>query len=396
MRQTSRVKRTHDVSPTEMKHTLVIYMEVSLRVLMISKACIVGTYQRKLEEMASLAPDMQLTVAVPPYWKEKRGLAKLEKAYLAGYQLEVLPMALNGQFHLHFYPTLGRRINELKPDIVHIDEEPYNVATYHANRSARRTGAKTLWFSWQNLHRRYPPPFRWMERYNLHHVDYALTGSQTAAEVWRAKGYRGPLAVIPQFGVDPEIFAPPPEPRPTAPVHIAYVGRWVPEKGVDLLITALAALEGEWRATILGNGPEGERLKALGDALGLSNRLTFQSWIPSARMPMFYQQVDILVLPSRRRVNWIEQFGRVLIEAMACQVAVVGAETGEIPYVIGKAGLTFPEDNIPALQGALARLVEDRELRKTLGQQGRTRVLAHFTQRQVAQQTVEVYEEMLK
>jgi len=366
-----------------------------LRVFMLSKACIVGVYQRKLEEMVMDAPEMTLLVATPASWKDEGGVKLLERAHIRGYRLETLPLAFNGQFHLHFYPTLGRHLRDFRPDIVHIDEEPYNLATYHANRLARRCGAKTLWFSWQNLLRRYPPPFVWLERYNLRHVDYAIAGSQTAAAVWRQKGYAGPLAVIPQFGVDPEIFTPPDAPRNGDAMHIAYVGRLVPEKGVDVLLRALAGLEGEWRATILGNGPEEERLRRLAAESGLAERVTFCSAIPSTAMPAFYRTLDVLVLPSRTQPNWTEQFGRVLVEAMACGVVAVGSEAGEIPHVIGDAGPVFPENDALALHAALKRLLESPELRRQLGARGRARVLAQFTQQQVAQATVAVYREML-
>ncbi|MGC9347039.1 MAG: glycosyltransferase family 4 protein [Anaerolineae bacterium] len=362
---------------------------------MVSKACIVGTYQKKLEEMASASPDLALTVVVPPAWRDDRGVTKLERAHTNGYQLEIQPLALNGSFHLHFYPNLGRVLDAAKPDLVHIDEEPYNFATYHANRLARRIGAKTLWFSWQNLERRYPPPFSWMERYNLHHVDYALVGSHAAAEVWRAKGCSAPIAVIPQFGVDPDLFHPPTEPRPSTPVHIAYVGRLVPEKGVDLLLSALRQVRGGWKATILGSGPVETSLREQAEALELGDRVTFEAWKPSSRMPEFYRTVDILVVPSRTRPNWIEQFGRVLIEAMASGVAVVGSNVGEIPHVIGEAGKLFPEEGADALASHLTTLVENVELRRDLGRRGRARVKRHFTQRQVAEATLAIYREIL-
>src|SRR5262245_10840037 len=122
-----------------------------IRVLMLSKACIVGIYQRKLEEIARLG--VKLLTLVPPSWKDERGETKLERAYTSGYGLEVLPIALNGDFHLHYYPSLGQHIRQFKPDIVHIDEEPYNVASWQALYHARREGAKTLFFSWQNINR---------------------------------------------------------------------------------------------------------------------------------------------------------------------------------------------------------------------------------------------------
>ncbi|MBE9507666.1 MAG: glycosyltransferase, partial [Chloroflexi bacterium] len=173
-----------------------------MRILMISKACLVGAYQRKLEEIARF-PDVELMVAVPQSWREGSRVIRMERAHTTGYELVVEPIAFNGNFHLHFYPRLGRLIRAFAPDIVHVDEEPYNLATFHALRLARRSGARVLWFTWQNLNRRYPPPFRLIERYNLRHTDYAIAGSAGAAAVWREKGYAGPLAVIPQFGVDP-------------------------------------------------------------------------------------------------------------------------------------------------------------------------------------------------
>mgnify|MGYP006288296805 CR=1 FL=1 len=359
---------------------------------MLSKACVVGAYQRKLEEIAAHA-DVILTVAVPPVWKDERGALRLERAHTAGYRLAVLPLALNGSFHGHFYPTFGRLLRETQPDLVHIDEEPYNLATFLANRKARRMGMKTLWFSWQNLQRAYPWPFSWIERYNLRHTDYALVGSKTAAAVWKTKGYQGPMAVIPQFGVDPAIFSPPETPRAPAPVHFAYVGRLVPEKGVDLLVAALKGLRGDWRATILGCGPASARLQA--QAAPLNGRVRFLDSLPSTEMPAFYRQIDVLVLPSRSRPNWTEQFGRVLVEAMACGAVVVGAETGEIPHVVGEAGLTFPEDDVEALRDLLAQLTADVTLRRALGAQGRSRVLQHFTQHQIACKTVDVYREIM-
>jgi len=362
-----------------------------MRVLMISKACLVGAYQRKLEEIARF-PDIELMVIVPPSWREGSHLIQLERAHIAGYELVVEPIAFNGRFHLHFYPRLGRRLRAFAPDIVHVDEEPYNLATFHALRLAKKAGARVLWFTWQNLNRRYPLPFRFIERYNMRHADYAVAGSRGAAVVWREKGYTGPLAVIPQFGVDPDIFAPRSDERdPARGFLIGYLGRLVPEKGLDLLLEAVAGMDGAWRLAIVGAGPERDCLEAFARRLGLADRVFFERWVPSLRMPAFYRELDALVLPSRSRPNWIEQFGRVLIEAMACGVPVVGSDCGEIPNVVGDAGLIFPEGDTGALRECLVHLMRELDLWMDLAQRGRERVLAHFTQAQVAAQTVAVY-----
>ncbi len=365
-----------------------------MRVLMLSKACLVGAYQRKLEEIGAF-PDVELQVIVPPSWDDGSRTMTLERAHTRGYQLLVEPLLFNGDFHLHFYPRLGRRMRDFRPDIVHADEEPYNLATFHAIRLAGQVGARALWFSWQNLYRRYPPPFRWMERYNLRRAAYAIVGSEGAKQVWRRKGYTGPLAVIPQFGVDPAIFTPrPPRRRAGETFTIGYVGRLVREKGVDLLLHALRDLPGDWRLRVVGDGPERAHLAALA-AASIGDRSTFETAIPSLAMPAFYRQLDALVLPSRSMPNWVEQFGRVLIEAMACGVPVIGSTCGEIPAVIGEAGLTFPEEDGDALREALIHLMEDTEHWAQLARRGRERVLSRYTQAQIAAQTVAVYRRML-
>ncbi len=360
-----------------------------IRVMMISKALVVGAYQRKLEEIAAY-PGIDLAVVVPPAWGDQR----LEQTFTQGYRLIVEPVRFNGNFHLHYYPGLPRRIGEFKPQVVHVDEEPYNLATYLAIRAARRAGAKTLFFSWQNLKRRYPFPFGLIERWVLAHADHALVGSQEAAGIWGEKGFMGPLSVIPQFGVDPELFTPPALPGAHRRFTIGYAGRLVPEKGLDLLIEAAARLPGEWYLRLLGAGPEREALRTRAGLLNIGGSVSVEEPRPSTGMPGFYHDLDAFVLPSRTQRNWKEQFGRVLIEAMACGVPVIGARSGAIPEVIGEAGLLFPEGDAAALRDQLHRLMADDSLRRALAMAGRRRVLAHFTQAQIAAQTVDVYREL--
>lgn len=363
-----------------------------MRVLMLSKACIVGIYQRKLEHIA--AEGVELLVAVPPSWKDERGMTRLERVYTAGYELHVTPIRFNGNFHFHYYPAISELIRRYQPDVVHIDEEPYNVATWHALRAAQLAHAKTLFFSWQNILRRYPFPFNVGERWVLNTIDYALMGTESAADVWRQKGYRGDLAVIPQFGTDPKLFHPA-QARPPRSFTVGYVGRLVPEKGVDYLLRALAALDGDWHAQLIGGGPEHSRLTQQAQSLGIGERVTFVPQVPSIDMPNRYRELDVLVLPSLTRPNWKEQFGRVLVEAMASGVPVIGSDSGAIPSVIGGAGLVTPEGDAAAIANALRQLRDDTTRYRHYQQMGRERVLSHFTHEQIAQMHVAAYAHML-
>jgi len=365
-----------------------------MRVVMVSKACVVGQYQTKLEELAQL-PGVDLTVVVPPFWRDERGVLLLERAHTRGYRLIVAPIRFNGQFHIHYYPTLPRILRHIHPSIVHIDEEPYNLATFLAMRAARNVKAKTIFFTWQNILRRYPPPFGWLESYALGHADYAIAGNAEAANVLRSKNYRAPVRVIPQFGVDPTQFAPQSK-NDSSIFRIGFAGgRLVEEKGIDVLLRAVAQLNGDWELRILGNGPAKPQLESLARDLKITGRIHFDAAIPSTAMAAFYHRLDALVLPSVTRPNWKEQFGRVLIEAMACEIPVVGSTCGEIPNVIGDAGLVFPEGDADALRAHLVTLRTSPMQCFEFGKRGRERVLAHFTQARVAKETHQVYLEMI-
>ena len=381
-----------------------------MKVLMLSKACIVGAYQKKLEEIAAFE-EVELTVAVPPSWDDPRTPTRLEKVHTQGYELIVTTIALNGNYHLHFYPKLRQIVRQVKPDVFHIDEEPYNLATFQAMRLAQSIGAKTVVFSWQNMYKRYPPPFSLMERYVLANTNALLVGSSEAWQVWSRKGYAGPIHLIPQFGVDPAIYYRHERParqgkmsvfkqrdsrRPSQPaLVIGYVGRLVEEKGVDILLQAAHQLVGPWTMHILGSGPDRARLEKIGQWLGIGPRLTFDQKLPSTHLPHYFSGLDVLVLPSVSRSNWKEQFGRVLIEAMACDVITIGARSGAIPEVIGDAGLTFAEGNVEELRAHLQRLIDDIALRDELRRKGRQRVTENYTQAAIAKNTVEVYRQLL-
>jgi len=363
-----------------------------MRVVMISKALVIGAYHSKLKHLAA-RPQMELTAIVPPSWRDERGELKLERTPAEGYRLIVTPLRFNGSFHLHYYPRIDRLLKQLKPDLLHIDEEPYNLATFLAMRSARRLGARTVFFSWQNLRRAYPPPFSCFERYALQHAAAGIVGSLDAEYVWRAKGYHGPLTVIPQVGVEPDVFKPldKKEPPTADQFRVGYAGRFVEEKGIDVLLNALHDLGGVWQADLVGSGPDQPRLVELAQRLQIAERVRFLPWMPSAQTVDYYRSLDVLVLPSRSRSNWKEQFGRVLVDAMACGVPVIGSTCGEIPNVIGNAGLILPEGDAAALCDGLRALQHDPSLRRDLAQRGRQRVLDRFTQEQIARQTYEVY-----
>jgi len=228
----------------------------------------------------------------------------------------------------------------------------------------------------------------------MRHSDAAIAGNSAAGEVLRRKGYRGPLEVVPQVGFDPAVFAPAPA-RPERPFTVGYLGRLEAQKGLLDLLEACAGLRGDWRLRLVGFGPLADDLPARAAALGVGARLEVCPPVPSTGVVPAYHRLDAVVLASRSTASWIEQFGRILVEGMACGVPAVGSDSGEIPHVIGSAGLVFPEGDVGALRGCLQRLIDEPGLRAKLVRRGRERFLGTYTQEQVARATVALYRRAL-
>ena len=366
-----------------------------MRVALVSKTFVADTAQRQLEWLARL-PEVELTLITPPEWRSDDGrLLPFTPRFTAGYDVVQLPIRFNGKYHFYTYRGLRRTLAALRPDIVHIDEEPYNPAGAQAQRAADALDAKTVFIAWQSLYRAYPPPFSWMEQSNYRRTAHIIAGNADVADVLRRKGYRGPLSVFSVHGIDPALYAPQPRNNHSDAIVIGYIGRLLPFKGVGLLIDALAALPPSCRLRVVGSGSEEAALRARAAEQGVGSRVEFLPAVPTTEVPRVLAGMDVMALPSLTQPNWKEQFGRTLIEAMACEVAVVGSNCGEIPNVIGDAGLVVPEGDVSALAAALRRLADDLALRRMLAGRGRERVLEHFTQERVASRIGTVYREVL-
>jgi glycosyltransferase involved in cell wall biosynthesis len=115
-----------------------------------------------------------------------------------------------------------------------------------------------------------------------------------------------------------------------------------------------------------------------------------------AEVPRFLSSLDVLVLPSVTILpHHREQFGRVLVEAMASGVPVIGSSSGAIPEVIGDAGLIVPERDPQALGAALRQVLGDTQLRQMLIERGRQRVGQRFAWPMVAAQTLDLFQAAL-
>lgn len=257
-------------------------------------------------------------------------------------------------------------------------------------------GALFVCHSWRNLNfsrHWHPQPSRllyaadtWLERRVFARAGAIVARNRQAVLVLRRRGYAGPVVYIP-WGVDTDLFSPPPGPPPARPYTVGLVGRFSPEKGIADLMAASRLMAAPHRLLLVGGGPLEAKVRQWADQ-AVPGRVEVLPVQAHGGMPSVYARMDVLALPARQVGFDKEQFGRVLAEAMACRVAVVGSDCGAIPEVIGQAGLVFPQGDAAALAARLDELA-DPARRAALAQAGHQRARALFSWRAWARRTDE-------
>ena len=291
---------------------------------------------------------------------------------------------------------LWRQLRSGGHEVLDIHEEPASLAAAEVlllSWLARRTRPAVCLYSAQNIEKRYPVPFRWFEQLALRRVAAVHTCNDEAGRILRRKGFRGTVLNL-GLGVEIDRFAPADaESRTGTPpfevLRVGYVGRLERHKGVEVLVDAVAALDGA-ELSVVGDGPEREALTRQVARLGLSERVSFRGFADQADLPAVYRSFDVLVVPSLETSSWIEQFGRVAIEAMSSGVAVVASDSGSLPEVVGGAGVLVPPGDVVALAAALQALTDDPERRRELASAGRNRSRA-YSWTAIAERQAELY-----
>lgn len=372
-----------------------------MKLLVVSHACATSVNQQFFATVEDLS-GWSLALAGPAQWTDDYGSVRsLERWPAFTGTIHPVPVWLSGNVPLHTYRSTFRSLlHTVQPDVIYVHHEPYAAATaqlYLMNRMWH--GCPIGFFTWQNLQKTYPPPFRQTERMVLRSSAFACTGSESAEEVLRDKGYEGPTTLLPG-GINPELHHPKPDadtlrPKlgiPDEAVILGFMGRISEVKGLSTLLDALSSLTDlPWHLVVVGDGDYRAEFEAEARSLSLSDRVHVVGYVPHTDAPTYLSLFDVLVLPSETQPNWKEQFGRVLIEALACGTPLLGSDSGEIPYVIRRTGggLTFAEGDADALATVLRRMIINPDLRANFVEQGRAAVLENYTDTVLAQRFID-------
>jgi len=333
------------------------------------------------------AGDVHVRVIVPAFWHNNYQIVR--GGAIKGsdrYAVVALPVWFPRRTHRLVYSGLAGQIREFQPDILYINAEPENFQTLQCAFEKKLSEDSALVFStWRNIDYtaagspyKFPFLHSFAERKVLRCADHGIAFTREALPIFSRLAFTQMTYIPPE--IDTTVFTPErgARTRNRGEFTVGFAGRLTKLKGVDSLLEAASQLPPTFKLLIIGGGPESDTLRGQSSSLGLDSRLRWHDPVPRAEMPNLFAQMDVLVLPSRTGVHWKEQFGRVIIEAMACGIPVIGSNSGSIPEVVGSAGLIFPEGNARALRDAILSLRDDERLREQCRQRGLARVASEY------------------
>ena len=357
------------------------------RALVLSHTYLQPAHRGKLRALA--ARGLEVTVAIPQRWREPWFGTPIDVAWERQGGLEVFPVPN------YTRRTLKALLRDRRPDLLQIEEEPTTHAARQGFAAARSLGIPVVLLTHENVD---PPPDEgwwtgWKKRRMLRRLTGLVAASDLAGTLVRNHAPNLPIAVIPQLGA----LAPPdPQHIPHEGLALGFVGRLVPQKGIDNLLQALALQRAaKWRLTIVGDGPEREKLERLATELRLAARVRWTGGLPAEQIANLWPDLDVLVQPSRASREWRETNGQVLMEAMANEVAVLGTDSGVIPELIGEAGIVVPDGDLQLLTNAIGTLTEPAA-RRGLAQAARARALRLYSDDAIAERTLQFWQQLVK
>ncbi|MED4300183.1 glycosyltransferase family 4 protein [Geobacillus stearothermophilus] len=379
-----------------------------MKVLILCCGAWVEVWSSYLKEIASLDEVEVLIATTTP---SKLGLKRLNEIKNRFTNVEIRVYKgdmekLTGHAATAVFPPEVKELFKKRPDIIHIIGEAGYISTFQAIRYKKKycPDAKITIRAAQNVYHKYIFPFSLIEKISYKNVDYICAVSSQAVDVLRRKGYTGETKIIPN-GFDSELFY-----RQfdiefkrrlgLNQIVIGYVGNFTIQKGVYDLVEAFSRVqEPDVSLLMIGKGEEKEGVIRKIRELGLENRVLILDYVEQVKLPQYISCMDILVLPSIKRkyaasklakilpflqIPWAEQFGRVLVEAMACKVAVIGSSSGSIPDVVEDVGLIFKENDSADLADKLNYMIKNKDFRQKCIELGYKKAHEKYTWKKVA------------
>ena len=372
-----------------------------MRILVISHSAIQPTYHRKFEEISKLG-DVSIRVIVPEKWVENTQVlhfSKIDKPNLTFIPAKVTFPGYGSRFF--FISNIAKHFYEFKPNIIHLEEEPWSLCAIQTIIFRKILCPKSPLIFRTSLSIPIKQRFNFLaesiEKITFRESDFAFILSEKAGKILRQKGYKKDMKVSPN-GVDSAVFRriDVSELKQKLGITeddfiIGYVGRIMRMKGLDTLLKSCSMIDRKYKLLLVGSGDYKDDLILLARDLGIIDKLILVGAVSAMEVPKYMNCMNVLVLPSITTPGWVEFFGRVLVEAMMCQVPVIGSSSGEIPNVVADAGLIFQEADPFDLKDKLLTIIDNVDLRDELIKKGSARASSLYTWESIAKDTYETY-----
>ena len=360
-----------------------------MRVLTIAHNAVAASNRARSEALRRAGADV--TLLTPRWWFEE-GRQLVARPSVSERWWRVGRTLFTGNGTRHVYLTgLLEAMGAARPDVIDLYEEPFSLVALQTlllrDRIARH--AALVFYSAVNVERHWHWPYRAIERLVLRCADAAHAPNSDVPRILAARGFAPPVkltSVIP-LGVDVQRFASA-EALPLPDIgrpRVGFIGRFESVKGLDVLLNAFQRVKRPAELVLVGDGSLGAALQ--------DHRAHVLPPVAFEQVPSLLKALDVLVLPSVTILPLHrEQFGRVLVEAMAAGLPVIGSSSGAIPEVIGDAGLVVPERDPAALAEAIDAVLSQPALRQRLIERGRARAARCFSWSVIAEQTLALFE----
>jgi glycosyltransferase involved in cell wall biosynthesis len=271
----------------------------------------------------------QVDLVAPRVWKARSlGHAyRLREARPGGNGepgLHPLATLASGRNSLFLWVGLGPLLNRLNPDIIYCWEEPWCLSTWQVERFARGLRIPLVFYTAENRPKRLPWPFASLMRSAFAAYRACIAPTAEIAARIKSAGFAGSIRVVPLWIRNRRPLHASPSGR-----RLAYVGRLIPLKRVDMLVESLALLPGH-HLRIIGDGPEKARLAALARDLGVAPRVEFRGHVPNESLESALEGASLLVMPTAENPRQAEQFGKAAVEAVSCGLPVLASRTGNL------------------------------------------------------------------
>ena len=357
----------------------------TLKVLTIGHSYVVGLNRSTVRHIAK-DPTFDITVAAPRVFRDELRTVEIEPEPEDS-QIRLVPidayLTRTMQLFTYSRSQIQRLLDDGDFDLVHIWEEPYVFAGFQLSREVHRRKIPFCFRTAQNIIKHYPYPFRYFEKSVWRWCTGWIAGASLVFQEMVKKGIPREKGRVLTLAVDHRRFRPLGEAEKEhaasrlglrTPI-IVYIGRLTEAKGCEVMLQVLRRLDSNeaWSFFAMGSGPYKDQFEAVAKEHGISDRLKI-ALLTHDEVAEVLPACDILICPSQTRKNWREQFGRMTIEAFASGVAVIGSSSGEIPYVVGDAGIVVQEDDVGQWVDSVETLIRDKAKRRELAARGLLRV----------------------